>query len=646
MRKLLAIFGLLLAAQVSAQDLSSGLILHLPLDEGTGTSATDEAGNYTCTLDAESWDTGDATYGNVYVSSATNEISCGSVSVPISTAATWAFWMKETSEPSANNYVITKYNTATNARQFRVYTNTSDQIVLQVSSDGANNEVQLSTASSADSTWQHIIVTFSSGTYLVYYDNSVQTVDADFTTHTSMFDSTTNSVFCIGSVNCANIQGFVGSLRHVAIWDRVLSSAERALVFADSWSAAPSFTAGPTITPATDGYTIGGTVDIDATVYAVACALNSTAPTIAQVKAGDCTGDVDALIAANEAWTGTSADTFALTASNSLPLHDVYVVASAAGGDSTLQTFADEDRSPCTGCAIQVTTSISSTAADTNGICFVDYVDPDCAAGDIIEYDTTSNNTHTVSFAADGDFEVDAGGDTSQDYFDYCLQDASTGVAFTTPSCWGGTFDRLWLNNTAPNVTEVGGIIIWDIDEAIIELDRRTYIGDGDGDTLTFTDDCTMPTGITESGDGDALSNGTPTVEDETGVVCVVTGTDPPGASANTTFTFFVIDTWTMPDCTDDTVSACITAVEAAAPWYEDVTSAVSATFACSETVAENDIISQTPTESSEVDDPLQAISVVVSLGETTPGCLSLPGKSNAVGIQGTDMNPALYRTY
>src|SRR5690606_15471236 len=79
------------------------------------------------------------------------------------------------------------------------------------------------------------------------------------------------------------------------------------------------------VAPATNGYTISGTLSDDGTVYAVALLPGSTAPSCAQIQAGDDGDNQDAEIAASEMWTGSMADSFALTKEGAYPRHDVYV---------------------------------------------------------------------------------------------------------------------------------------------------------------------------------------------------------------------------------------------------------------------------------------------------------------------------------
>lgn len=227
----------LLFAAVANAALTDGLLVRLKLDEGAGTSAADQAGNYTCTLDAASW-VNDATRGDVYLSSATNFIDCGSVSVPVGPDMTIAFWMLKEGEPNPLNFVVTKYAAVTDGRSFRVAIQDDNDTWVQVSVDGAGNEIQQVTDNVPDAAWVHVIVTFDSGVFNGYYDNTLQADDGDFVA-TDIFDSATNSPFCIGHVNCGGGgQGFVGRLSEVAIWDRVLTAQERTDVFNDNWEPA------------------------------------------------------------------------------------------------------------------------------------------------------------------------------------------------------------------------------------------------------------------------------------------------------------------------------------------------------------------------------------------------------------------------
>lgn len=448
---------------------------------------------------------------------------------------------------------------------------------------------------------------------------------------------------------------------------------------------APSFSSGPTVAPATDGYTIGGTVDEDATVYVTACLPSETQPSIAQVKTGDCGSGSDAAIAASDAWTADSADSFLLAASNSLIRHDICIVASNAGGDSTLDcSNTDEDRSPASGWAITELTSIAATSifslstdstgdttcgsivianmtdtsdfqvgmqvgvtggcATTGPLVITDitassitvdedsnaiqsnvtvtsnvYYNPTVAIGDMIEYETTvtcAAGTDVVVVAADGNFAYPEPPDTATcnatlSEFDYRLQDVSVGE-FTNPDTWP-TPDTVYINNTAPQADDDSlEPLVIDLSD-MTPVDFSSLFSDEDGHALTFAErGSTLPGTLSISSAG--VLSGDPAAEIEAGITYRIIGTDIGGLSAvSQPLLLFIVDTWTMTDITGGTVSEGSDLIVADAAWLSGQVS-INATFGCSSSVAENDIISQTPLAGAEVvAEP--AISAVVSSG-------------------------------
>jgi hypothetical protein len=107
---------------------------------------------------------------------------------------------------------------------------------------------------------------------------------------------------------------------------------------------APAFVTSPTVTSQdTDTYTLTVQCDEDCTLHGVVVRNDDAAPTIAQVKAGNGTGDVVALQANNTSLTGNGGDTtFDLGGALTRPIHSLYLVATNAGGDSPLISLTDE----------------------------------------------------------------------------------------------------------------------------------------------------------------------------------------------------------------------------------------------------------------------------------------------------------------
>lgn len=106
-------------------------------------------------------------------------------------------------------------------------------------------------------------------------------------------------------------------------------------------SAAATFTAGPTVgTVTTTTIPLTGTSDTNGTWVAVACPDGQTFPTVAQVLAGDCTGDVAAEATFSQAVVATVGDGDTLSGLDPGTTYDVHSVIDATT-DSALYTNAN-----------------------------------------------------------------------------------------------------------------------------------------------------------------------------------------------------------------------------------------------------------------------------------------------------------------
>jgi len=142
----------------------------------------------------------------------------------------------------------------------------------------------------------------------------------------------------------------------------------------------------PTVASQTaTAYTITGSLDASGTVDSVACLKDQTAPTIAQVQAGDCTGDV----AAEDTDTDSPASgpfdfSLTLTPTDAFPIYDLYVT-----DGTTLTTLADEMLDPPTTCGegADEACQFITVASIGSGSVFEDFntaETPDIAANDVI----------------------------------------------------------------------------------------------------------------------------------------------------------------------------------------------------------------------------------------------------------------------
>lgn len=338
----------------------------------------------------------------------------------------------------------------------------------------------------------------------------------------------------------------------------------------------PTFTVGPTETPIADGFNIAGTITCTGTctVEAVACAPGDAVPTANEIEAGQCGGGNAALMNASEVWTTAVGNDFNMTSANKPGRFDVYVSGTNGTTDTSVNSLTDQDRAPRAGFAFIAHTSVSTT-----GICDLDSsFNPDCATGDVFEYedDTNEDADCNVSFEADGDFiltPVAAGDCDNKRTFNISYEDVSSATdgLFTAPTAGNFTTDDLvCVNNTAPAALDANTELVVLVEDAVMNaLDLSGRFTDADGDTLTFTETGvgTIPTGTALGGTGNKDWTGTPTTEDEGGEALTFTGTDECGATATHNIQVYVINTWTVPNLDNLGASAASAAIVAAAPW-------------------------------------------------------------------------------
>jgi hypothetical protein len=370
-----------------------------------------------------------------------------------------------------------------------------------------------------------------------------------------------------------------------------------------------TLTGAPTVTAIdSDSYTVSGSTTGGATnIHAVACAQNSTAPSIAQVQAGDCTGNVDALAAATESWNGS--DSFTLGGSLTRLVYDVYVT-----DGTTLYTSADEYLICLVGKQCVTLTSIE---ADTWVDSYNDVATTDIATGDTIEIDEETNpDSFAWTQGVDGSGEY-----TGTDAWQYLctrVQDATTGdyLAWDGTGVCGAGYLSLNFNNHDPTTEEATVDYPLLVDETM-SVDLCALFEDEDaGQTLTGSTSSTgtgtgadkHPAGTSFGGTGDCTWSGTPT--DEGTGSFTFTVDDGAGGDADVEVTWSVLDLVVVPDCATGNLDlgACLTLLEA------ETLSGEVADMIYSDTVPAGSVISQDPAAESEVA-PFSAVELVLSRG-------------------------------
>jgi hypothetical protein len=267
-------------------------------------------------------------------------------------------------------------------------------------------------------------------------------------------------------------------------------------------ASAPAFTVQPTVSSETEtAFTLSYTASASSTFYAVACLKDSTAPTISQVKAGDCTGGVDALAAVSEAVTG--ADTTVLGGSLDDPLYDIYAVLNNGSGDSGLATLVDKWLDAPAGYQYTLLTSIAANGwvADVNAA----GASPAIAVGNVVKIVTTSDPTGCpVTQEADGNATLGS-----------VESPCTSARQLTLYGVWrsDGTWmtpnpANLWWNNQGLTAPIPGSVRFYMRLNQPVSVDLTELCTSPHGDLPVYGTDEAMPDGLDVTGQ---LLTGTPT---------------------------------------------------------------------------------------------------------------------------------------
>ncbi len=414
----------------------------------------------------------------------------------------------------------------------------------------------------------------------------------------------------------------------------------------------PAYTETPNVSGTTAAeYTLSAEMTENCTLYAVAVAKGQSAPTIAQVKAGNGAGDVPALASASKAFSASTQDTMTLGGSLTFPVHDVYAVAGNSGGDASLITLADEALNPATGKQhvtaaflgitaatqanpVELTVTghnlptgqearifgsenmseinspplvngvaeydtFTSTSANTltidgedgtgyaafsgtaylvPGISVAEGANPAVVDGDVWVVDTvTTPGGYSITFNADGTYSYDSGGDDSRQSFAARTYDVSA-EALTAEV-------TQYANNRAPSLINEPVPVQFLLRSVAMTLDMKLYVEDIESDALTWL---LVGEPVWASIDANGVISGTPTegiVSDSFDVRAI----DSLGYVFDTTVSYSVQNTATVPNVVDTPRSSAITQVEAAG--FEQVDTVQGASGA----VAVGNVISQDP---------------------------------------------------
>ena len=177
-----------------------------------------------------------------------------------------------------------------------------------------------------------------------------------------------------------------------------------------------------------------------------------------------------------------------------------------------------------------------------------------CTLSGGTDNDWDTDDVYTIKYAVtigvDGELSFD-GSDGAQETVAYAIEDVSdaTDAEFTNPPF--SPDDKFYFFDTRPEWTDLGLFpLVLTTDEAMAPIDFTDNCSHANGNALSFAiESGTPPTGTGLSGTGNKDFDGTPTVEDESGVTLRIRCTEAGGLVVESPdLAIFVVTTWTVSD--------------------------------------------------------------------------------------------------
>lgn len=210
--------------------LTSGLVSYWKMDESSGNAADSVASNTLTNNNSCVYAAGKINNAVSFISASTQTLSitdASQVGLGISGNFAVSFWFKATSAIGSGSYwvILSKFKGTGNQRAYRIayqFTGASKEIQLGTSTNGGDtpNLVQTTITQDLGTTWHHVVLSGSSGTFTTYIDGSSIGTMAN---NSSIF-STSNAAFRIGGDDDGNLGDF--SIDEVGFWNRSLTSGE------------------------------------------------------------------------------------------------------------------------------------------------------------------------------------------------------------------------------------------------------------------------------------------------------------------------------------------------------------------------------------------------------------------------------------
>lgn len=212
----------------------SSCVLHLPMDESSGSIAYDYSG-YNNSGSLYSQNNGSISGATFVIDAEKGEVlqfdsDADAVTVVHSDVITFAnsfsisLWIKTTQTPASWTSILSKIGSKVN---YSINLNPSGTIQFEIY-DGTNNPQQTSTSIVNDGTWHNIIAirNIDDDKLYLYIDNILQGSGATDTTTEPIIDTGNVRIGELGAVE------YIGSVSKISLLNRVITSAERATLYA------------------------------------------------------------------------------------------------------------------------------------------------------------------------------------------------------------------------------------------------------------------------------------------------------------------------------------------------------------------------------------------------------------------------------
>lgn len=391
----------------------------------------------------------------------------------------------------------------------------------------------------------------------------------------------------------------------------------------------------------TDGYLLSFTADGNDTVAAVALKAGSTAPSAAQVLAGNNASDVDVTTvggAKNSVFASASTPAQLALTGLTLPIYDVYIAV-----DTNKVTFAGQYKLPPSGYQYKVV-NLGGGALPGTTVLPSGTVGDGSVGSDVLEISSNiSPQNVAIAPTAKGGFAL-AERIVGRTYFSLRTYDYSAQTWATVAGVTSGDRQQWIVNNGIPyEVAQIPDQEWW-TGVPIEELDlSNVYLDDPEGDPLIFEIDPPLPAGIEvyETVDQDGpryILRGTPEDGEEGEDTYSITITDPYTDSAELTVDISVGTGATVPEVDDGETSLtdAITAIETAGLSVETIQ------YQESDTVQNGDVISIYPASGTRVPPGSTVYLVVAGLQYSTESAV-LVNNTGTKWPEGTEVEYRIY---